>query len=408
MTGPLPVRHILLLGLAGLATGAIGPLYSTFVPPMVDAVVETDVTIGLILAIDNALLFVLVPWTGAVSDQRAARGQSRRPLVVGGLLVAAAGMAALAGAGASGLGVLLLAIVVLNVGQFIQRAPTQALIADLVPSRYRSVATGTMTAFMSLGAILFLGVANVTGAPHTAFLAAAGTLLGVAAAFAAWLHEPSMAAADAMETTFRRLRAAGAAVVRGATPGLRAAFFALLFVQLSFQAFASWFTLYAGERFGITPAEATLAFIAWAVGALIGSVPAGLAGSRWGRRQSMLVGIVCLTVVQAALHFTPSMNASIPLVVAASFFWSFPTVNAFPLVIEPMRRESRGVFSAIFFLCMALGGLAGDPLNGVVFEWMGTRRWLFALMAVYTAAACVAVLCIPKGAGEADTGPASL
>lgn len=404
LTSAPPVRRILLLGLGGLATGAIGPLYSTFVPPMVDGVVPTDVRLGLILAIDNALLFILVPWTGVLSDQRAAAGLSRRPLVVGGLIASAIGMAMLSGAAAWGLAGLLLSIIVLNTGQFVQRAPTQALVADLIPSRYRSFATGTVTAFMCLGAIFFLGIANVTGRPGTSFLAAAGTLLAVAAAFGAWLQEPAIAETGQAETTFGRLWSATRTVASGAVPGLRAAFIATVFVQLSFQTFASWFSLYASERFGVDPAEATLAFIAWAVGGLVGSVPAGYIGARMGRRSSMLAGLACMAVVLFALHFAPTLNAALPLVFAASFFWGFPTVNAFPLVVEPIRRDWRGVLSAILFLCLALGGLVGDPLNGFVFESMGSRRWLFLVMGIYTAAAFMAVLRIPKGAGEADTG----
>jgi MFS family permease len=94
----------------------------------------------------------------------------------------------------------------------------------------------------------------------------------------------------------------------------------------------------------------------------------------------------------------------IPLVLAASFCWSLPWVNAFPLVVEPFPRARRGVLAALFFLCMALGGIIGDPLNDTLFEWAGTRRFLFLTMAVYTAAAFLAVLRIPRGAGEANTG----
>ena len=57
-------------------------------------------------------------------------------------------------------------------------------------------------------------------------------------------------------------------------------------------------------------------------------------------------------------------------------------------------------------LCLALGGAIGDPLNGALFDLFGSYRPLFLMMAVYTAMAFVAVLLIPKGAGEAETGPA--
>jgi MFS family permease len=401
----IPVWECVFLGLGGLAVGAIGPLYSTFVPAMVSTVVADDIVVGLVLAIDNALLFLLVPWMGAVSDRRTASGRDRRPLIVGGLLVAAAGMAMLRVAPAFGLAGLLVAIVVLNVGQFVQRAPFQAVIADLIPSRHRSFATGSVTAFMCLGAIGFLGLATLSGSPDPAFLSSAVTLLLVAAAFAAWLREPAARAEPAVESSFAMISRSCRDVVVGAMPGMRAAFLALLFTQLSFQTFSSWFTLHAGERFGIAPSAAALGFIVWAVGGLAGSLPAGLIGVRFGRRNTLLGGLAGMILALVALDRVAAMSAALPLIFLASMCWSLPTVNAFPLLVEPMPRARRGALAALFFVAMALAGLIGDPLNGWLFESAGHRRFLFLAMASYTLVAAVAVLRIPKGAGEAGTGP---
>ena len=89
----------------------------------------------------------------------------------------------------------------------------------------------------------------------------------------------------------------------------------------------------------------------------------------------------------------------------ASAAWTFPTVNAYPLFVEPIPREQRGVLSALFLLCIALGGAIGDPMNGALFDLFGTYRPLFLMMATYTALAFVAVLAIPRGAGEAESSP---
>jgi len=307
---------------------------------------------------------------------------------------------------AYGLAVLLAGIVVVNVGQFVVRAPFQAVMADLVPSRHRSFATGAMTALMCAGAIAFLGLAQASGSPRLAFAAAAVTLVGVALAFGRWLREPAGDVSPGTETSLALVRNALRHVAHGAVPGLRAAFVALLFIHLSFQTFASWFTLHAAERFGTAPADAAAGFIAWAVGGLIGSLPAGLLGVRVGRRATLLLGLAGMTLVLLALDRAPTLAAAIPLILAASACWSLPTVNAFPLLVEPFPRARRGVLAALFFLCMALGGIIGDPLNGLLFELAGHRRALFLLMAGYTAIAFLAVLRIPRGAGEAGTGAA--
>jgi len=58
-------------------------------------------------------------------------------------------------------------------------------------------------------------------------------------------------------------------------------------------------------------------------------------------------------------------------------------------------------------LAMALGGMVGDPLNGAIFDLLDGYRALFLLMAGYASLAALAVLLVPRGAGEAGTGPDS-
>jgi MFS family permease len=88
----------------------------------------------------------------------------------------------------------------------------------------------------------------------------------------------------------------------------------------------------------------------------------------------------------------------------ASAAWTLPMVNAYPLFVEPVPRHRRGILAALFLLSMALGGAVGDPLNGTVFDLSGSYRPLFLMMTAYTVLAMVAVLLVPRGAGEAGTG----
>ena len=83
-------------------------------------------------------------------------------------------------------------------------------------------------------------------------------------------------------------------------------------------------------------------------------------------------------------------------------------VNAYPLFVEPVPPQRRGVLSALFLLSMALGGAIGDPLNGRIFDIYNSYRPLFLMMTVYTALAFVTVLFIPQRTGEAETGPDSI
>lgn len=397
----MPLLLCALVGLGGLFAGVTGPLLSNFVPPLVrDAIGENRTAIGAVMAIDNVLLLLLVPWAGAASDRASARGRGRRHIVLGGFVLAAAGMALFPEAPAFGLGGVIAAMVVLYSGINVQRSPFHALMADLVPSRYRSLANASVTFQMCAGAIVFLMMGRVLGM-RAAFLVAAVTVLVISAALGFGLPRPPAGSATASEATYRSLAQAVWSAVRGTVPGLRIIFIATFLQQLTFQSFTTWFALHGTERFAVRPEDVTIGFIAWAMGGVIGALPAGFIGVRIGRRNAMLLGFAMMAACLLALDRVTELSQATLLLALASASWTLPMVNAYPLFVEPVPPSSRGVLTALFLLCMALGGAIGDPLNGMLFDLAGGYRPLFLMMAGYTALAFVTVLFLPRGTGEA-------
>ena len=396
-----PYVLLTLVGLGGLFNGVTGPLVSAFIPPLVQQVLgDRPTAIGVVMTIDNVLLLLLVPWAGAASDRSAGR-YGRLPLVVAGLLLASIGMALVPWAGAAGLTGVVAALVILHTGTNLPRAPFQALLADAVPSRFRSLASASGTFQMCVAAIVFLMLGQMSGM-RAAFVAAAITVLIVALAIVVGLRTQSGMTAAADVPSFRSLVDAVHSAITGAVPGLRSVFVASFLLQLTFQTFTTWYSLHGTARFAVGPEAVTSGMIAWATGGVIGALPAGAIGVRVGRRAAMLLGFALMAVVLVALDRVGSLTLATPLLALASACWTLPMANAFPLFVEPIPRQHRGVLAALFLLSMALGGAIGDPLNGSLFELFGGYRPLFLMMATYTTLAFVSVLLIPRGAGEAS------
>ena len=399
-----PYATCAVVGLGGLFAGVTGPLLSAFVPILVrDALGEHRSTIGAVMAIDNVLLLLLVPWAGIFSDRASRTKRGRLPLVLLGFGLAAVGMAAFPRSAAFGIWGLIGALVVLHSGINLQRSPFQALLADVVPSPYRSMANASVTFQMCIGAIAFLMLGGALGM-EPAFLLAAGTISAIAVGLVAGLRSAQPPVGQAAEETFRSLVEAASAAARGAVPGIRSMFVASFLLQVIFQSFTTWFALHGTERFGVRPEDVTVGFIAWAVGGMIGALPAGMIGVRIGRRAAMLLGFALMGLCLLALDRVTTVAQTTPLLMLASASWTLPTVNAYPLFIEQIPPHRRGVLAALFLLCMAFGGAIGDPLNGAIFDLLHGYRALFLVLAAYTSLAFAAVLMIPKGAGEAQTG----
>jgi sugar phosphate permease len=166
---------------------------------------------------------------------------------------------------------------------------------------------------------------------------------------------------------------------------MRAIFIATFLLQLTFQTFTTWFALHGTERFGVKPEDVTIGFIAWAIGGVFGALPAGFVGVRVGQRNAMLLGFAIMAGCLMALDRVTTVSQATPLL----------------MLVEHIPRERRGVLSALFLLCIALGGGIGDPMNGALFDLFGTYRPMFLMMATYTLFAFAAVLAIPRGTGEA-------
>jgi MFS family permease len=394
---------VVIVGLGGLFAGVTGPLLSAFVPPLVrDVVGDRRTLIGAIMAIDNVLLLLVVPWAGALSDRAVVRGYGRLSIVLAGLMLTAIGMAIFIPAAGAGIVGVIAATILLYTGINLQRSPFQALVADLVPSQYRSLATASVTFQMCVGAIVFLMIGRLLGM-QLAFIVAAATVLAIAALFKLLLREPPSTGAEVQDTSLRSLLDTTWSLARGAIPGMRAVFAAAVLVQLVFQSFTTWYALHGMERFQLPAEDVTVGFIAWAMGGVVGALPAGAVGLRFGRRNTMLLGFALMGLTLFALDRVTSLTVATPLLAFASACWTLPMVNAYPLFIEPIPRHQRGLLAALFLLSMALGGAVGDPLNGAVFDLAGSYRPLFLLMTSYAAAAFVAVLFVPRGAGEAAT-----
>lgn len=399
---PMPWKASLLLGAGTFVVGAVAPLYDTYVPPLLQRHLGSSALVGAAMGIDNVLALLLVPFVGALSDAtRTAMGR-RLPYVLAALPVAALGLAVIPAAERYGLLALLGAMIVADVALSVWRAPFSALLAELVPSPHRSKTEGILGVAMCLGAMLVLGSARSLSArdPDLPFLLAAGLTLAVWAMHAAWLREPVDRGAG-LEAGAKAapLRALGRVFTAGR--GLAGRFFAAgLLFQMAFQSFSSWFTLHGAERFHTTVANVSLGFIAVAVATLIGSLPAGWLGARFGRRRMSLMGMAGMGVACAALHAAPTLSVTVGLCALFGFCWSFPVANLLPMALELDGSARAGSIAGAYLLIQSVGGILGPASVGVWFDAMGSKRALFVLMALFLAGGFALLVSLRRGFGE--------
>jgi Na+/melibiose symporter-like transporter len=401
----MPWVSSLLLGGGSLVIGAVSPLYDSYVPPLLQRHLTSSAWIGAAMGIDNVLALFLVPLIGALSDGTHTRLGRRVPFVLAALPITAVALAAIPYAERFGLVALLIAMVILDVAMAVWRAPFSALLAELVPSIHRSKTEGILGVAMCIGAMLMLGSARSLASRNMAlpFMLAGGLVGIVWLVHTVLLREPPHgtvarpAAARAVVAPFRSLRDAFTAG-GGRAPQF---FAACLLFQMAFQSFSSWFTLHGSERFQTTVADVSLGFIAVAISTLVGSIPAGWLGARYGRRRMSLVGIAGMAVACAILHVVPTLTLAVIVLFVFGLSWSFPVANLTPMALELGTAARAGSLAGAFLLVQSVAGIVGPSIVGVVFDVTGSKRSLFVLLAIFLGGAFALFAKLAPGFGEA-------
>jgi maltose/moltooligosaccharide transporter len=397
----MPWAASLLLGGGSFVIGAVSPLYDSYVPPLLQRHLGSSALVGGAMGIDNVLALCLVPLVGALSDATRTRLGRRIPYLLAALPVTAIALAAIPFADRLGLLALLLAMIVTDVAIAVWRAPFLALLADLIPSVHRPKTEGILGVAMCLGAMLVLGGArSLSSRPALPFALGGALTLGVWLVYVFALREPTGARPAAEPTMviapFRSLRDA----LTGKDGGAIRFFSACLLFHMAFQSFSSWFTIHGSERFHTSVANASLGFIAVAISTLVGSMPAGWLGARYGRRRMTLIGLAGMTLACVLMHFVPTLSAAVGVLFLFGLSWSIPVANLPPMAFELGTTARAGALAGAFLLVQSAAGVLGPALVGGWFDLTGSRRPLFLLLAVFLVGAFGLLATLEPGFGE--------
>ena len=406
----MPWRASLLLAGGNFVIGAVAPLYDSYVPPLLQRHLSSSSLIGAAMGIDNVLALCLVPVVGAVSDATRTRLGRRVPFLLAALPVTAVALAAIPFADRRGLAALLLAMIVVDLALAVWRAPFLALLAELVPSVHRPKTEGILGVAMCLGAMLVLGGARSLSAlhPELPFVLAAALVAMVWLLYVVALREPPLQEVEQPRTAaINPLRSLRETFTARDGKALRF-FAACLLFNMAFQSFSSWFTLYGSERFDTTVGDASLGFIAVAVSTLVGSMPAGWLGARYGRRRMSLIGLAGMMLSCAVLHFVPTLTAAVAVLFLFGLSWSMPLANLIPMAMELGTKARAGALAGAFLLVQSMAGVIGPALVGEWFDVTGTRRSLFLLLAAFLAGALALLATLGHGFGEAPENGGSV
>ena len=171
----------------------------------------------------------------------------------------------------------------------------------------------------------------------------------------------------------------------------------LFFLFCGTNAIQTYFSLFAAEILGKTTSQATIMMAVFAICSAIAALPAGKCGKKFGRKKTILAGLVVFMIVFALYVATRSFALIWVALIFGGAANMFITVNTLPLVLEIGGLDKVGTFTGYYYTATFSAQIASPILYGVIRMFSGTYMSLFWYAPVVFVLSILCILVVKHG-----------
>ena len=429
------------IGFGFLGISAVWQIYNAFVPIFLQTghpgfASSREVfgfglnatTTGAIMGIDNLLAILILPLIGVWSDRIRTPIGRRYPFILTAAPLAALAFIAMPLAvglikpenngtlsGNTGpFSLFMIAISVVLLAMAILRTPVVSLMPDLIPSPLRSKANGVVNFMGGIGFVIgSFGLALLFDIkPLYPFLG--GALILLLAVFMLFIttKEPAVEDLPHPEDHQKSEEEQAAGALKGVSvipEKYRKSLFALLgaifLLFVAYEGIGTFFTSYAINELGVSEGFAPTLFGLAGVTFILFAIPAGFIGEKYGRRRTIIAGILLFGIVML-LGFFATNSTQIGIILAVSGIgWALINVNTLPMVIDT-TDDGRllGTYTGLYYLASQVGAAFAPLMMGAVIDIFGSNfRTIFLSGPAFFVLGLIAMTWVTRG--EAHNKP---
>jgi MFS family permease len=372
-------KKTFVLGFGFLGISVIWPLFNSLIPPFLEDLGLSAIVVGFILTWDNLINMFVQPLVGARSDRTRSRWGRRKPWLMAGAPLAAV-FFILVPFVRTNFALIALAILGTNIGMALFRSPTVAYLGDLYPAEQRSKANGVINLMGGVGGAIALlggGALFKLGVPLP-FIVGALLLLIAIGVVLAFVREPAAPEA-ANEVTEPGVWDSLRDVSRGDNPNGMYILLAIFCWFIAWNAVEAFFTVYVRNILGIAVGSGTQMLTAFAAMLILFAIPSGLIATRIGRKPTIMVGLIGMTVgLILALVLTNTLQLLVLLALMGGF-WALVNINSLPMVYDVGGNHSIGALTGLYYFASSLAAITGPIVAGGLIDLTSHRAiWPFA------------------------------
>lgn len=396
-TTPVRAGWVGLLAVANVAVFAafFGPLQVLLAQQAQDLSPSSkEATLGLVTGIGAFVAMVSNPLLGAVSDRTTGRWGRRRPWIAIGALVSVAGLALLSGSRTIAL--MALGWAVVQLGANAGLAAIMAAIPDRVPRRQRGVVGGTVALAQTVGAMVGVGVATVTGEWMVGYVAIAVLVVTASAPYVLLARDEPLRTRPPAFAWGPFVR--GFWVSPSRHPDFAWAWAVRFLVQLGNALGLVYLYYFLQDRVGYDDPEGGVFVltVVYALSSVATTVAGGRISDRVGRRKVFVVvsGVV-MASASALLALVPTWPAALVAAVLLGAGFGVFTAVDYALMTEVLpNADDSGRDLGVINVAASLPQVFSPLLAGALVSSAAGYPGLYLLSAVATLAGAVAVRAI--------------
>ncbi|MDW7660635.1 MAG: MFS transporter [Bacillota bacterium] len=380
----LDIKKTFILGLGFFAVSLVWPLYNIYVPIFLRDFLDSQFQINAIMTLDNVLAVSLIPFIASLSDRTQTRFGRRMPYLMIGIPLSAIAFIMLPNY--SGFLSFMLIITVLNFSMAIYRAPTVALMPDITPAPLRSQANGIINFMGGLASVFVLigGSFLYKTNKNLPFVLTAVLMLFALAMLIRFIKEPKVGV-EAKEDRVN-LRASIQEIIVDSDKSTAFILLAIFFWFVGYQGVEATFSNYCVQFLGLEVTDASLILGFFALSFLAFAIPAGFIGTKFGKRKTILVGLIGDTLVFLSLFtigtiFPYNQIIMMILMLIGGFFWALININSYPMVVERTTETKIGTYTGLYYFASSLAAISGPLFIGAFVDLIGFKS-MFIITAV--------------------------
>ncbi len=413
----LDVKHTFFIGLAFFTTGISWSMYNTQVNITLFEYLGLYALVGAWMAMDNLIGVIIQPILGSVSDNTRSKFGRRIPYLIVGIPLAAIFFVLISTVNPlqDPMWLLLLWMFFFNISMASYRSQAVALMPDFVIPANRSKGNAIINFMGGIGAVMAY-IFNLVLVPISLFLAflVVAIIMVISLVIVVFtvketdsysyklILEMEEKEGEKLKDKKEKLSIIASLkdVIGEKDKSTLFMLFAIFFWFVGYQALEALFTIYGMDVLGLTRGGAGGMLLYVALSFLLFAFPAGILGTKIGRKLTIKIGLVLWIISLIAMFtFQNTTVISICFVIIGAG-WAFININSIVIVWEMAPTAKKiGTYTGLYYFFSFMAAILGPFMVGLIIDILGNET-LFLVSSFFYIIALIFVFLVKRGESE--------